>query len=369
MLSMEMESSWGKSSGPDRSISWSPRQLGYYLPAEWEPHQATWVSWPHNRETWPGCFFEAEREFAQMVGALAPSELVRINVQDAEHERHAAEMLRQIAGSDLQVRFHHFPTNDAWCRDHGAIFVRRRQVDHVAPPLLALDWGYNAWGGKYPPYDLDNAIPQQMARELEIPSIAGGMILEGGSIDANGAGVLLTTTSCLLNPNRNPHLTREQIERRLATMFAVDQVIWLGDGIVGDDTDGHIDDITRFVNRDTVVTVIENNDHDENHRPLRDNLRLLRTCRISAGGVLNVVTLPMPAPVWNQGQRLPASYANFYIGNKVVLVPQFNQQSDGIARNVLANLFTDREVVGVSCLNLVGGLGAMHCLTQQVPSV
>ncbi len=342
----------------------TPATLGYRMPAEWEPHQATWISWPHNRASWPGKFETVELVMVQAVTALASSETVRINVLDREHEAH----VRRLLGRPeilKQVQFHRFPTNDAWCRDHGAIFVTRTGGERK---LLAIDCDYNAWGGKYPPYDLDNAIPRQMAKALNVPRWEAGMVLEGGSIDVNGAGVLLTTEQCLLNPNRNPELSRCQIEERLCALFGVEKILWLGDGIVGDDTDGHVDDLTRFVSQDTVVTVVEEDPQDENFQALQDNLRRLKSMTLQDGRPLRVITLPMPSPIVHEGQRLPASYANFYIANRVVLLPCFNDVNDARAMETLQACFPSRRVVGIDCTDLVWGLGAFHCLTQQVPA-
>jgi agmatine deiminase len=349
-----------------------PKQLGYRLPAEWEPHEATWLSWPHKEASWPGKIESIFPVYSQMVSALALSETVHINVNHDDMEAAARRHLKQAGAAD-NVVFHHFPTNDAWCRDHGAIILAQHNVPRAAgvsqlSPRLATDWDYNAWGDKYPPYDLDNLIPAKMADHLGIPSIKGGMVLEGGSIDSNGAGLLLTTENCLLNPNRNPHLTRAQIEARIVDFLGVEKVLWLGEGIVGDDTDGHIDDITRFVSRRTVVTAIEEDPADDNYKPLRDNLSRLESMRDLDGHPLEIVTIPMPPPVVYNDQRLPASYANFYLANTVVLLPTYKHPNDERARATLAKLFPTREVVGLDCTDLIWGLGAFHCLTQQVPA-
>jgi agmatine deiminase len=341
----------------------TPARQGYRMPAEWEPHQATWLSWPHNQESWPGNFEPIQPVFAQAVAALARSETVHINVADSDMELLAREYLT-AAGAAGDIRFHYFPTNDAWCRDHGAIFVTR--PDPVAP-LAAIDWDYNAWGGKYPPYDLDQLIAARMADYLNVPRFEGGMVLEGGAIDVNGAGLLLTSEACLLNPNRNPQLSRSDIEARLCAMLGVSHVLWLGDGIVGDDTDGHVDDIARFVAADTVVTVVEDDPQDENYAVLQENLRRLHHMRDRHDRPLNVLTLPMPPPIVYEGQRLPASYANFYIANRVVLLPTFAHPNDERAREVLQSCFPEREIVGIDSRDMVWGLGAWHCLTQQVP--
>ncbi len=339
----------------------TPAALGYRMPAEWETHQATWLSWPHKEASWPGKFALIPPVYAQMVAALARSETVHINVNDAAMEEQARAFLR-LAGASGDIRFHHFPTNDAWCRDHGAIFVRS------AAGIAATDWGFNAWGDKYPPYDLDNQIPTHMAAALGVPRFVGGMILEGGSIDVNGQGLLLTSEQCLLNPNRNPHLSREEIEQRLCAFLGVQQVLWLGEGIVGDDTDGHVDDLARFVAPDTVLTVVEDDPEDENYAALQDNLERLRAMRDQHGQPLQIITLPMPPAIIHEGQRLPASYANFYIANHVVLLPFFNHPNDQRAQQILQELFPTREVIGIDCTDLVWGLGTFHCLTQQVPA-
>lgn len=299
---------------------------------------------------------------ARFAGVLSQTETVRINVLDAAHERRVRGFLEGQARAG-NVVFHHFPTNDAWCRDHGAIFVRGGGEQS----LTALDFRFNAWGDKYPPYDLDDAIPPQMAAALGVPCRRVELVLEGGSIDVNGAGALLTTEQCLLHPNRNPSLDRHAIEAVLREELGVAQILWLGEGIVGDDTDGHVDDLTRFVAEDRVVTVVEPDRADENHDALAENRERLDAIRLADGRPLRVVELEMPRPVIYQGDRLPASYANFYIGNRVVLMPAFNDPADEPNRRLLAGCFPGREVVGIDCTDLVLGLGTFHCLTQQVP--
>ncbi len=339
----------------------TPTHLGYRMPAEWEPHQATWLSWPHKEASWPGMIEQIHPVYAQMVAALATSETVHINVNDEEMAERVRGYLAE-AGAQGDVRLHLFPTNDAWCRDHGAIFVR-----HADGQLAATDWGYNAWGDKYPPYDLDNQIPARMADYLGVPRFEGGMILEGGSIEVNGAGLLLTSEQCLLNPNRNPDLSQEQIEARLRDFLGVQKILWLGEGIVGDDTDGHVDDISRFVAPDTILTAIEEDPSDENYPILHENLQRLQHMRGLDAQPLRIITIPMPPPVIYEDQRLPASYANFYIANRVVLVPFYNHANDARAAAIIQACFPDRRVVGIDCTNIIWGLGAWHCLTQQVP--
>lgn len=301
----------------------------------------------------------------RFVGVLSQSELVRINVLDAAHEKHVRSQLEGHADA-RNVAFHHFPTNDAWCRDHGAIFVTRPGQDN---PLLALDFQFNAWGGKYPPYDLDNAIAAKMAAALDVPCYAVDMVLEGGSVDVNGAGALLTTEQCLLHKNRNPSMSRDSIEMTLRATLGVHQILWLGDGIVGDDTDGHIDDLTRFVAEDIVITMVEQDRSDDNYQPLAENRQRLAELRLADGRALHVQEMQMPQPVEFGGDRLPASYANFYIGNRVILMPTFSDPADDPNRELLERCFPGREVIGIDCTDLVLGLGTFHCLTQQVPMV
>jgi agmatine deiminase len=263
------------------------------------------------------------------------------------------------------VEFFNHPTNDAWCRDHGPIFVRRSRTGEVA----LTDWAFNAWGGKYPPFDLDNRVPREIGRALGLRRFPNRMVLEGGSIDVNGEGLLLTTEACLLNPNRNPRLTREQIEGNLRAYLGATTVLWLGDGIVGDDTDGHVDDLSRFFGPHAVVTAVERSPRDPNYGPLRENLERLRSLRTPSGRRFTVAELPMPAPVAHRGGRLPASYANFLIVNGAVLMPAFGQpRRDREAAEVLASCFRGRDIIPIDCLELVRGLGTLHCITQQQPS-
>jgi agmatine deiminase len=310
-----------------------------------------------------------ERVLADAVAALAIGEVVRINVRDSGHGYHVQKLLAGKVPAQ-RVVLHQFPTNDAWCRDHGAIFVTRPAVQADSPPtptLKALDFQYNAWGGKYPPFDLDNAIPVRMATALGVPCQSVPMVLEGGSIEVNGLGTLLTTEQCLLNPNRNPSLRRDQIEAHLNELLGVTQIVWLGDGIVGDDTDGHIDDLTRFVAEDLVVTAVEQDPADPNYAPLKENRERLAGLQLPDGRPLRVLELPMPAPLFRAGNRLPASYANFYVGNRVVLLPTFNCPADEEAAATLARCFPGRRIVSLDCRDVVVGLGTFHCLTQQVP--
>jgi agmatine deiminase len=344
-----------------------PAAQGYRWPAEWEPHEATWLSWPKNPDTWPGRLDRAIDGFVGIVRALHGFERVNLLVDSPAMERVARARLRTGGlPPDANVAFVIAPTNDAWVRDYGPIFVVREEAG--ARGRAVIDFGYDAWGGKYPPWDRDDAIPAQIAGRLGLPCFGADFVLEGGSIDGNGAGALLTTETCLLHPNRGRGRTREQMEERLAAWLGVTQVLWLGEGIAGDDTDGHIDDIARFVDAGTVVAAVESDPHDANAAPLAANLRRLRGMRDAAGKPLAVATLPMPPPLHVAGQRCPASYANFYLGNGVALVPTFGASSDERALAVLREVLPGREIVGVRCDELVYGLGAIHCLSQQEPA-
>ena len=339
----------------------TPRSLGYTFPAEWAPQQATWLSWPHKEASWPGKIDAVYPVYSEFVRYLSEYQDVHLSVLHEEMAAQVEDYLRAANARMDRVFFHLFPTNDAWCRDHGPAFL-------LGPAGKALvDWGYNAWGDKSPPYDLDNDTPRRIAQWRGIPRFQPGIIMEGGAIDVNGAGTLLTTEACLLHPNRNPHLSRAQIERYLCDYYGQEQVLWLGEGIVGDDTDGHIDDLTRFVSRDTVVTVVEAHSYDENHAPLRANLERLGTFRLPDGSPLRILELPMPDPVVYDGQRLPASYANFYIANGLVVVPTYRCAQDSDALATLAECLPGRQVIGLDSTDLIWGLGSFHCLSQQEP--
>jgi len=336
----------------------TPRALGFRMPAEWEPHEATWIAWPHNRDDWPGRFAPIPWVYAEIVRKLARVERVRILVEDAAMEQAARRILRK-AGADLAaVDFFHAPTDRSWTRDYCPLFVKNRTGE-----VALTNWRFNAWA-KYDDWHNDAAIPAMLARALGLRAWEPGMVLEGGSIDVNGRGLLLTTEECLLSPvqARNPELDRRQIEQSLRDYLGVRRVIWLRNGIAGDDTHGHVDDLARFVNPGTVVIASESDRSDANYEPLRENLVLLRK------EPLRVVKLPMPAPLIFNGRRLPASYANFYIANVLVLVPTFNDPNDRIALNTLARLMPDREVIGINAVELVWGLGTLHCMTQQQPA-
>ncbi|HCD50985.1 MAG TPA: agmatine deiminase [Balneolaceae bacterium] len=341
-----------------------PAELGFSFPAEWAPHDATWLSWPHNPNTWPGKIEKIYPAYCQFIKLVSEGEKVKINVADRKMAEDAARMIAGLGTDMKQIFFYENPTNDAWCRDHGPAFLLNKDNGDK----MIVDWGYNAWGGKYPPYDLDDVIPTRIAEQEGLKVAHPGIVMEGGSVEFNGNGTLMTTTSCLLNPNRNPDLSKEEIEDHLRKYYGVEHILWLGDGIVGDDTDGHIDDITRFVNESTVLTVIEDKVDDENYLPLQENLRSLKKCTID-GAPLTIIELPMPGAVYYQGQRLPASYANFYISNKYVIVPVFDDPNDDRALDIIQGCFPDREVVGINSVDIIWGLGSFHCLSQQEPSI
>ncbi len=339
----------------------------YRMPAEWEPHLATYIVWPHNLETWPGKFEPIPGIFAQMAAALSQFEPVRILIKDVRIEDEVGSMIRDAGGRPERIEMIAIPTNDSWIRDHGPIFVNRIGAGVRGPAQIALDWRFNSWGEKYGAFELDDVVPRRLAERYGFEVIEADIVLEGGSIEVNGAGTVLTTESCLLNRNRNPSLGRAEIEDYLRTYLGVTNVLWLGDGITGDDTDGHIDDLARFVAPDAIVTVVEDDPADANYRALRDNLERLRAMRDQDGRPFRIETLPMPPAMHYDGTRLPASYANFYIANGGVLVPTFDRPADAIAMATLARLLPGRRMVAIPSTDLVWGLGAIHCLTQQHP--
>jgi agmatine deiminase len=343
-----------------------PKSSGYFFPAEFHPHTATWLSWPHKEASWPGKIETIYPVYAEFIKRVAEGELVNINVVNEAMKAKALGYLTAINADLSRINFFMHPTNDAWCRDHGPAFLINPNAEQKK---IIVDWGYNAWGGKYPPFDLDDQIPTRIAEHYKIPVLYPGIVMEGGSVEFNGKGTLLTTRACLLNENRNPHLNQSQIEEYLVNYYGVDHILWLGDGIIGDDTDGHIDDLTRFVNADTVVTVVETNKRDENYEPLQENLRELNKLRLENGKQMNVVELPMPAPVVYDDMRLPASYANFYISNQYVVVPVFRDKNDEKALDILQQCFPDRKVIGLDSVDIIWGLGSFHCLSQQEPAV
>lgn len=364
----------------------TPFQLGYRLPAEWEPHEATWLAWPHNEETWPGKLREVEEIYLQMIEFLLSGEKVRLLVNDERERDRAARQLARRGVSARNLIYYLIPTVDAWIRDYGLIFIKKsivhsqksiekRKKNTIDYRLSTMDqqdvaftkWRFNAWGGKYESLARDEGVGEELAPLLGLPLFRPERVLEGGSIDTNGLGSCLVTEQCLLNPNRNPSLSRFEIEKSLRDFLGITNFIWLGEGIEGDDTDGHIDDIARFVNWETVVAAVEPDPSDPNERPLRENLRRLRGSSDSEGRKLTVAEIPMPDPVAASGGRLPASYLNFYIANGAVLVPIFGQAKDQTALKILGELFPKRNVVGIRCEDLVLGLGALHCVTHEEP--
>ncbi|WP_256009486.1 agmatine deiminase family protein [Desertivirga xinjiangensis] len=347
-------------------LSKTPKELGYSFPAEFARHEATWLSWPHKEASWPGKLNSIYASYCQFIKVLTQSEKVRINVAD-ESLKALALVHLQAAGVDLsQVEFFFHSTNDAWCRDHGPAFLLNPAA---GVKKIIVDWGYNAWGGKYPPFDLDDVIPTLIGKHFDLPVFHPGIVMEGGSVEFNGKGSVLTSSCCLLNQNRNPHLNQTQIEQYLSDYYGIDQVLWVEEGIVGDDTDGHIDDTIRFVNEDTVLSVVETNVKDENFDLLQQNLKSLSKMRLLNGKQLNVVELPMPEAVIYDDMRLPASYANFYISNQHVIVPTYRSRFDQQALDIIGGCFPDREVVGIDSTDIIWGLGSFHCLSQQEPAV
>ncbi len=352
-----------RAKGSQASSRATPRSLGFRMPAEWEPHEATWIAWPHEKSDWPGKFAPIPWIYAEIVRHLARVERVRILVEDAEAEQSARRILKKAHVDLAAVGFFRSKTNRSWTRDFCPIFLRNAQEQ-----IAIADWEFNGWA-KYDNYALDNAAPQYIADRLGLPRFEPGLVLEGGAIDVNGAGRLLATEECLLSEvqARNPGVSRREMERAFADYLGAADVIWLGRGIAGDDTHGHVDDIARFTSRDTIVTAVEPDKSSSNHEPLQENLARLRA-RAKSKGDLHIATLPMPEPVSFAGQLLPASYANFYIANRMVLAPVFGDPNDRVALNTLARLFPDREVIGIYCRDLVLGLGTLHCMTQQQPA-
>jgi agmatine deiminase len=355
---------------PDKT----PRDFGFRMPAEWELHEATWLAWPHNPTDWPGKFQAIPWLYAEIVRLLAAHEHVHLLVQNEKEQSRATGILERAHADLDHVSFHIWPTNRVWTRDSGPIFVRNQDRQ-----IAITDWHFNAWA-KYPDWQLDDQLPGKIAEALSLPAwqpyvtredgSTHRLVLEGGSIEVNGNGILITTEECLLSEvqQRNPGVSRTQLERAFYDYLGIDQVIWMDRGIVGDDTHGHVDDITRFVGTSTIVTAVESNTADANHATLAENLARLKAARTHDGKQFTLVELPLPRPVVFRGQRLPASYANFYIANGVVLVPTFHDPNDRMALGILADAFPDREVIGIHCVDLIWGLGALHCMTQQQPA-
>lgn len=344
----------------------TPKEQGFFMPAEWARHEATWLTYPKNPDSWPGKIETIYPSYHLFVKTLAEGEKVHINVDDEAMLQHVKAELEKIDCNMQNISLHIVPSNDAWCRDHGPAFL----LNHNDPKLRAIvNWNHNAWGGKYP-YELDTEVPVHIHDLMpDLPLFSPDIVMEGGSIDVNGCGDLLTTTSCLLNPNRNPHLNQDQIEGYLRDYYGVENIIWLGEGIVGDDTDGHVDDLTRFVSPDTILTVVEEDTWDENYEPLQKNLRMLQRCRLANGKQPTIVEMPMPDVVFYDNQRLPASYANFYIANDKVIFPTYRCLADNEAAYILEACFPDREIIGIDSTDIIWGLGSFHCLSQQMPAI
>ena len=348
------------------SITKTPAELGFRMPAEWHRHKATWLTWPKDPETWPDRVDQVEEVFLQMMAALAPHETVNLLVDDESTEAHVrARCTFDAAGN---VHLHRIKTVDSWIRDYGPNFLLR---DDGA--IAYNDWGFNAWGNKYEELKRDDQIPKLLEPVLRLPRFEPGIVMEGGSIDVNGVGCVLTTEQCLLNPNRNPEFSKTQIEQRLKDYLGVTKVLWLGEGIVGDDTDGHIDDIARFVARDVIICVREDDPEDANYELLEENFRKLQRMADAQDRPFEILSLPMPGIVGGTStdnrnlERLPASYANFYIANNVVLAPVFGHKNDNRAVETLQRVFPDRQIVPINCEPLVWGMGTIHCVSQQQP--
>jgi len=333
----------------------TPASLGFTFPPEWHPHTATWFSWPK--------YHTIPENLAWIMREIQSREQVHINVPNDNWEHIVRQQLKQFRCPTHNVFFHYIKTNESWCRDHGPAFVFKGRSAAI------VDWGFNAWGGKYPPYDDDDAVPTHIAQELKLPLFYPGIVMEGGAVDFNGSGTVMTTTSCVLNKNRNPKLSKQQVEKHLKDYYGQKHVIWLGDGIAGDDTDGHIDDLARFIGPHMIVMGTEDDPTDENYPVLRDNRRRLDELRDQDGRRFDVIEIPMPGVVEYDGQRLPATYVNFYFVNGALLVPTFrHKKNDKRAISILQEHLPNHKVIGIDCVELIWGLGAIHCLTQQQPT-
>ncbi|MBK6977714.1 MAG: agmatine deiminase family protein [Cytophagaceae bacterium] len=340
-----------------------PKEKNFYFPAEWHPHIATWLTYPVNIDTWEDRLPKVLPYYFEFIKTLAKSEKVRINLDKSRYMEGFISNLEKFKVPEESIEIYDHPSNDSWCRDHGPGFlINRQNTDR-----LIIDWEYNAWGGKYPPFNDDNAIPKKISKAINVDYVSPGIIMEGGSVEFNDAGTILTSKSCLLNKNRNPHLNQSQIEEYLINYYGADQILWIEDGIVGDDTDGHIDDTVRFVNTNTVITMVEPKTGDDNHHLLKENLELLKKMRLQNGEKLNIVEIEMPEPVYDSGLRLPASYANFYISNQNVIVPTFRSKNDDKALKIIESCFPDRKITGIDSTEIIWGLGSFHCLSQQEP--
>ena len=345
----------------------TPKSLGFRMPAEWEKQEAVWICWPHNLDTWPaGMLKEVENSYAEFVKSLYNGQKVSILVNNEDFEKNAKLKLKDWGVQDFKnIFFHQIKNVDVWIRDYGPIFI----INDKTKQKAMVKWVFNAWGNKYDDLKQDNQIPYKMNEILKLPIFEPKLVLEGGSIEVNGTGTLLTTEQCLLNKNRNPNLTKEQIEQHLKDYLNISNILWLKEGIAGDDTDGHIDDIARFVSQNTVASAFEDNEYDENYQILKENYELLLKMKDEKGNKLNVIKLPMPGFVGDSERRWPASYANFYIGNGAVVVPIFGHENDKKALAIIQEAFPSRKVVGVNSKEMVYGFGSFHCLSQQEPKI
>ena len=348
-------------------LTGTPAFLGYTFPAEWELHAGTWFSWPRPEGiSFPDKYHTVPENLARIFIEIAKRETVHVNVPNGNYERIVRAELKQHGCSLRNVQFHHIETNESWCRDHGPAFV----VNRAKKKLAVVDWGFNAWGGKYPPYDDDDAVPTRVAEQLKLPVIRTPIVMEGGSVDFNGRGTVLTTTDCLLNKNRNPSMSKADIEQALKDFYGQKHVCWLTGGITGDDTDGHIDDLARFISPSQIVIGIEADPKDKNYKVLQLARRQLDKLRDQDGKPFEVIELPMPKPVVHDGQRLPATYVNFYFVNGALLVPTYrDKKNDRLAIDTLQQHLPRHKVIGIDCVELIWGLGAIHCLSQQQPLV
>jgi agmatine deiminase len=347
----------------------TPAELGYVFPPEWAPHRGTWFSWPRPEGiSFPDKYHTVPENLARIFLEIAKREEVHINVPNGNYERIVKEQLKAGGCPLRNILFHQIKTNESWCRDHGPAFVLKPGKGGAKPQAAIVDWGFNAWGGKYPPYDDDDAVPTRIAEELKLPVFYPGIVMEGGAVDFNGAGTVLTTESCLLNKNRNPKLSKRKIEQYLKDYYGQQHVCWLGEGIVGDETYGHVYDLARFINPTTIVVAVEEDPKDENFQILQENLMRCRRLKDQDGRPFDIVEIPMPGVVEHDAQRLPATYVNFYFVNGAILVPTYrHRKNDKKALATLAKALPKHEVVGIDCIELIWGLGAIHCLSQQQP--
>lgn len=346
----------------------TPASLGYSFPPEWHPHAATWFSWPRPEGiSFPDKYHTVPENLARIMREIAPRERVEINVPNGNYEHLVREQLKEHGCPTKNIHFHHIKTNESWCRDHGPAFVLKQGRQGKTQAVI-VDWGFNAWGGKYPPFDDDDAVPTRIAEELKLPVFYPRIVMEGGAVDFNGTGTVLTTTSCLLNKNRNPNLSKAQIEQYLKDYYGQRHVCWLGEGIAGDDTDGHVDDLARFINPTTIVIAVEDDPRDENYKVLQENRKRVARLKDQDGNPFRIVEIPMPGVVEHDGERLPATYVNFYFVNGALLVPTYrNKKNDRRAIETLQRELPRHKVIGIDCVELIWGLGAIHCLTQQQP--